>query len=100
MDVQIKDWYVIKTFCDNELLAENLWGIVVQDKTGRFQPQDYICTSPIQEFNQKANSFKTKSGTIYVVIGDGKTVRANIKEFMLLKQGVSPLELGLPKKKN
>lgn len=100
MDVQIKDWYVIQTFCDDELLAENLWGIVVQDKTGRFEPEDYVCTSPIQEFNQEANSFKTKSGTNYVVTGNGKTVIANIKEFMLLKQGISPLELGLSKKKD
>jgi len=93
MKVIIKDWYIVTTIYKEEILMQNLWGIVVSDSTGRFNKSDYVSSSNIKVFNTEENIFVTKSGTHYHCLGDRQNVSVNIEQFMLLTKGYSPTDL-------
>jgi hypothetical protein len=48
-DTILKDWFLVNLEHDNNSAAQILWGIVVGDNKGRWQPGDYACTSKIVE---------------------------------------------------
>lgn len=83
-DCSVKDWLIISVD-DNEVKGRYLYGIVVLDKTGRFDKDDYVFTSPILSIDEESSVIQTHNNK-YLVIGEGKSVTYNLPQAILLKQ--------------
>ncbi|WP_350431384.1 hypothetical protein ABIS04_13390 [Shewanella sp. H8] len=88
----------LKTFVKNWSLVtidgfQVLYGVVVSDSTRRYQENDYVCTSRIIEL--KNNVVTTKSGSVYMLIGDGTEYKASYLQLIELMSGISPSDLNL-----
>ncbi|MDH2299487.1 hypothetical protein [Cobetia sp. 29-18-1] len=83
-DCSVKDWLIISVD-DNEVKGRYLYGIVVLDKTGRFDKDDYVFTSPILSIDEESSIVKTQNNN-YQVLGQGKYVTYNFPQAILLKQ--------------
>lgn len=88
MKTTVGNWSIV-TIDDFQIV----WGIVVTDETGRFNTDEFVCTSRVVSFGD--NQALTKSGSIYELIGEGVEYTANYKQLMLLRGGKSPDELNL-----
>lgn len=84
----VKNWSLV-TIDDFQVL----WGIVVSDDTARYQENDYVCTSRIIEL--KNNVVTTKSGSVYMPVGDGNEYSGSYLQLMELMSGISPEDLNL-----
>jgi hypothetical protein len=71
-----------------------LWGIIGHDETGRWQPGDYVCTTPIQkieDLGEGVTRFLTRSGRTYETLGEVGTYKTqSFQELQLFRMGVSP----------
>lgn len=85
---EVKNWSLV-TIDDFQVL----WGIVVSDDTARYQENVYVCTSRIIEL--KNNMVTTKSGSVYMLIGDGTEHIGSYLQLMELMSGISPADLNL-----
>jgi hypothetical protein len=96
MKTTINNWYLVELITNTrssspQIFGEVLWGDIVIDDTCRFMPGDYVCTSLIRSREQ--STFLTNSGSSYVCQGKGKLVSVDLKDWDVLRQGVSPSEL-------
>jgi hypothetical protein len=83
----VKNWSLV-TIDDFQIL----YGVVVSD-TGRYQENDYVCTSMVIEL--KNNVVTTKSGSTYQLIADGTERIGSYLQLMELISGISPEDLNL-----
>ena len=90
MNTILKDWYIVSVFEGKELLGKILWGICVDDMTYRFAIGDYVCTSKIEFISPMTHLIRTVNGSLYQVIGEGRKVEVQVKDFELLRKGFSP----------
>lgn len=74
-----------------------LWGVISFDETGRWQPGDYVCTTPIQEtkyLEEGVTRFVTRSKSIYETTCPVQPYKAkSAVEFRFFMGGISPAEL-------
>lgn len=79
-----------------EILPEKLvWGIIVQDETGRWQPGNYVCTSVIKQIEELADGitrFITRR-SVYEALGEVTPYTLPLEDFPNLRMGYSPEEL-------
>lgn len=88
-DTIIEDWYLIDLISEAKLLNQRvLWGIVVEDRKGRWIPGDWCCTGPIVKEHEN-QLFETKN-SLYQAHGQGIRMEAPIKALQLLRSGYSP----------
>ncbi|MHC9035563.1 hypothetical protein ACYTTR_07565 [Cobetia marina] len=80
----VKDWLIISVD-DDKIKGRFLYGIVVLDKVGRFNKDDYVFTSPILFIDEESSIIQTHNNK-YLVIGEGKSVTYNLPQAILLKQ--------------
>ena len=66
---------------------------MVYDETMRFSPSDYVCSSLIKTISQDVNQVYTKSGSTYLLLGDGNEAQIYLNEFPLLRKGFNPVEI-------
>ena len=91
-DTVIEDWFLIDFTYENEPIDKRvLWGIVVQDRKGRWVPGDYCCTSLV--LNDLGDQFFQTKNSIYRVEGSGKRVTVSAEAIYALRAGHSPEEL-------
>lgn len=83
-DCSVKDWLIISVD-DDKVQGRFLYGIVVLDKIGRFDKDDYVFTSPIFSIDEESSIIKTQNNN-YQVLGQGKYVTYNLPQAILLKQ--------------
>lgn len=90
-DTIIKDWFLVDFTHAGELMNKQiLWGIVVEDRKGRWVPGDYCCTSLVlTELDEQV--FQTNN-SIYCAKGEGQRVTAPAEAINLLRAGYSPEE--------
>ena len=96
MKTPINNWYLVELIINisgssPQMFGAVLWGDIVTDDTGRFNPSDYVCTILIM--SREKNTFVTRSGSSYVCQGVGKLVSVDLKDWDVLRQGISPAEL-------
>ena len=98
IDVQtiIRDWYRVNLETNEGVIAQILWGIVVDDHKRRWAPGDYVCTSKIVE-HMNYGIYRTKN-TTYLCEGEGQTVALDIEALPELRAGNSPDEWLLRKR--
>lgn len=76
-----------------------LWGVIAVDETGRWQPGDYVCTTPIQkqaDLGAGVTQFHTRSGRLYETTCQVQPYKAKAdSEFRFFLAGISPDELEL-----
>ena len=97
IDVQtiIRDWYLVNLETNECVIAQVLWGIVVDDQKRRWVPGDYVCTSKIIE-HMNGGVCRTKN-TTYLCEGEGQTVALDMEALPELRAGRSPDEWRLMK---
>ena len=83
MNTDVKNWHIVSISEGEELNGKILWGICV----------DYISTSKIVEISPHNQLIKTASGSLYQVIGEGQKSQVQMKDFELLRHGLSPKEI-------
>lgn len=89
MKTTVRDWYLVRVIDENkEPETELIWGIVIDDELGRYQPGDYVCTSPVINIDKGFAS--TKSGNFYELVGSGDKYTASFNDWLLLRKGYSP----------
>lgn len=93
MNTVVKDWQIVSVFDAEELVGQVLYATVVDDSTCRFAVDDYVTTSKIEKINTFTNLVTTHSGSVYQLLGTGKTSRVEIAHFELLRLGHSPQEI-------
>ena len=65
-----------------------LWGIVVEDRKGRWMPGDWCCTSLVLEESNN-QLFETRN-SLYQADGEGIRMEAPVETVELLRAGYSP----------
>ena len=83
MNTVVKNWHIVSISEGEKLIGKILWGICV----------DYISTSKIVEISPYNQLIKTASGSLYQVIGEGQKSQVQMKDFELLRHGLSPKEI-------
>ncbi|WP_417514537.1 hypothetical protein [Marinobacter sp.] len=48
-DTIIEKWYLVDLEQEGDVVAQVLWGIVVEDRKSRWVAGDFVCTSPVVE---------------------------------------------------
>jgi len=73
----------------NKVEVKILWGIIDEDKLGRFNVGDYDCTTAIKE---KSKGHIKTTNTIYKLPKEGEVVQLELTSSIvsLLRQGISP----------
>ena len=89
-DTIIENWFLVSLEHENTIAAKVLWGIVVKDHKGRWQPGDYACTSKIVEF--MGNGLYQTRNSLYECLGEGEKVTLMAESIFELRRGVSPEE--------
>lgn len=73
-----------------------LWGVIAVDETGRWQPGDYVCTTPIQkieELDGGVTQFHTRSGRLCETTCPVQPhTTKSATEFRFFMAGISPAE--------
>ena len=93
----IENWYLVHLYGDedgtdlSEWWGRVLWGHVLMDASGKFEPGQFVCSSPVVKFIPP--SVKTRSGVIYSLHGQGERVDLPFKYFHKLRNGISPAKL-------
>lgn len=93
MQTTVKDFYIVKILEDatDRPMGTVLYGVVIEDKTGRFTIGSHVCTSLIETIKPELKKVITKSGREYMLAGSmGKTSTAYLSEIPLLRDGHSP----------
>mgnify|MGYP005985907483 CR=1 FL=1 len=97
MITEIREWFIVeiyeRDFSEEQYQGSVLWGTVVYDETMRFSTNDYVCSSLIKTITQDENQVFTKSGSTYLLHGDGIEAKIYLNEFPLLRKGFSPVEI-------
>lgn len=93
MNTVVKNWQIVTVFNKNEELGNVLFGTVVSDSTYRYVENDYVCSSAITHFNTNTNIIKTKTGSIYQLLGEGIGSEVQFNDFEKLRSGLSPQEI-------
>ena len=97
MITEVREWFIVeiyeRDFSEEQYQGSVLWGIVVYDETMRFSSDDYVCSSLIKTITQDENQVFTKSGSTYLLLGDGNEAKIYLNEFPLLRKGFSPVEI-------
>ncbi len=65
-DTIIKTWFLVNLVHENNIVAQVLWGIVIEDRKERWQPDNYVCTSKVVE-RLGNNLFRTRNRCMNVV---------------------------------
>jgi hypothetical protein len=92
MQTSVRDWYIIKVLEDQNLrVGQLLWGVIVDDPSGRFSPGDYVSTSAIDKISK--NIIITAKGSHYVTQGAGREFTVSLSEVELLRRGYSPTQI-------
>lgn len=89
-DTIIKNWFLVNLEYENTIVAKVLWGLVVKDNKGRWQPEDYVCTSKVIE-HLGDGVFLTENSR-YECSGKGREVTLTAESIGELRSGVSPEE--------
>ena len=92
----IRGCYLVNLETNEGVIAQVLWGIVVDDHKRRWVPGNYVCTSNIIE-NMNGGVYRTKN-TTYLCEGEGQTVALDIEALPELRAGYSPDEWFLRKR--
>ena len=85
----IENWYLVDFTHEGRSMDKRvLWGIVVEDRKGRWIPGDWCCTSLVvkehdDQLFETANSF-------YKAEGAGTRIEAPAAAIQLLRSGFSP----------
>ena len=90
-DTIIQNWFLVDFTSDEEgerLDKRVLWGIVVDDRKGRWIPGDWCCTSLILKEHDD-QLFET-SNSFYQAQGHGTRMEAPTAAMQLLRSGYSP----------
>lgn len=97
MITEIREWFIVgiyeRNFSEEQCQGSVLWGIVVYDQSLRFSSGDYVCSSLIKTIDQDENHVFTRSGSTYLLLGDGNEGKIYLNEFPLLRKGFSPVEI-------
>ncbi|SGZ02108.1 hypothetical protein [Moritella viscosa] len=96
MNTTIKNWFIVDVYTNSKFekhLGKILWGVVVNDEQGRFELDDYVCTSTLLEIKPSVREVYTRTGSIYVLDGPGELVRLTHDELAIISKGISPSEL-------
>lgn len=89
-DAIIKNWFLVNLDHEGNIVAQVLWGIVIEDRKGRWQSDNYVCTSNVIE-RLGDNIFRTRN-SVYECRGDGEEVTLEAKAILELRDGFSPEE--------
>jgi len=88
-DTIVQNWYLVDFTQDGERLEKRvLWGIVVEDRKGRWVPGDWCCTSLVLE--ELANRLFRTRNSLYQADGVGTRMEAPVDTVELLRAGYSP----------
>lgn len=88
-DTIVRNWYLVDFTQDGERLEKRvLWGIVVEDRKGRWVPGDWCCTSLVLE-ELDSQLFQTRN-SLYQADGEGIRLEAPVETVELLRAGYSP----------
>ncbi len=71
------------------LKIEVIYGIVIEDRKGRFIKGDYVCSSAIISKNSDAKIFTTRN-SVYAACGRVQKIIASTHEFKLIIKGMNP----------
>lgn len=93
MNTIIKNWQIVSIFDGSIFIGRVLWGIVVDDMSCRFVANDYVCTSKITSVNFDTKIVITHSGSMYQIIEAGIESTIDLKDFELLRNGLSPQQI-------
>lgn len=87
-ETTLKEWFLV-TFSDAPGSSNQvLWGIVESDPSGRWDLNDWCCTSQILEKTDDG-VFVTKN-TRYTTVGSGQMITLPVKALIELRVGHSP----------
>jgi hypothetical protein len=70
-----------------------LWGKVVMDGHGKWQPGHYVCSSPI--LKSSSSTVHTRTGRAYSLTGEGNEFELPVTVLERLRDGISPQKLHL-----
>ena len=91
-DTVIENWFLIDFTHNGQAMDKRvLWGIVVEDRKGRWAPGDYCCTSLV--LNELEDQVFLTTNSIYRAKGPGKRVTEPVEAINALRAGHSPDEL-------
>jgi len=96
MITEINNWYIVDVYQDQSFeqsMGKVLWGIIINDQQGRFEPGDFVCTSRLLEIRVDEREVYTRTGSIYTLNGPGEQVRLTQDDLAIISKGVSPLQL-------
>lgn len=68
-----------------------LWGIVVMDGYGKWQPGDFVCSGPV--LKSSLGSAHTRTGHVYSLSGPGNELELPVTMLERLREGVNPTRL-------
>lgn len=89
-DTIIEKWYLVDLQADEKNIGQVLWGIVVDDRKGRWVSGNFVCTSPVvQRLDNRL--FRTKNSE-YLCQGEGEEVTLPAESLIELRSGYSPDE--------
>ncbi len=89
-DTIIENWYLVDLKVDEDSIGQVLWGIVVNDRKGRWVSGNFVCTSPVVERLDKA-LYRTRNSE-YLCQGEGQRVTLPAEALIELRTGYSPDE--------
>ncbi len=93
----VRDWRIVELYDENnanKVVGNILWGIVVEDGTGRWNENDYVCSSLLQSYNEELEEIETINGSKYVLRESRNcSVMLPLSSIKLLKKGLSPSEV-------
>ncbi len=72
---------------DDEILGTILWGIVISDASERFNPGDYVFTTPVISIS--GSNYQTRNSQ-YEVNGVVTKLRLPIQHILYLRAGIHP----------
>jgi len=89
VDTILKDSFIVHFHNEEypDLQAKVIWGIVLDDPSGRWQPDDFVCSSQI--ISEEDGIFSTQNST-YKAVGEVKPIDLPLASLKQLRSGISP----------
>jgi len=88
IDTIVEDWYLVDLENDGSVIAQVLWGIVVEDRKSRWVSGNFVCTSPVVTYLSEG-LYQTKNSQ-YLCQGIGPKVTLEAEALLELRGGYSP----------
>ena len=88
IDTVLKHSYVVRLMDAEREVDKILWGVVEDDPSGRWNIDDFVCTSAI--LSESEGGLFTTSASHYRAIGEITRVDLPIQAINFLRRGISP----------